>query len=172
MDFPLTRMGLQIKYLVASLSLFVVFLAFRATGQSAFFLCLVLWLIISFSFSGKEISADYTKIRDYYSVLGYRVGTWGLMPVVVGVTVKYFSALESGLPATISWGSWKNPSRRLEELVIMLSVQDSRQGTIIGRASVADLDQVLVSAQRLATTLKVPVHMYLPLHYQPADSFK
>ena len=164
MDFPLTCIGFQIKYLVASLSLCVIFLAFGATGQLAFLLCLASWLIVSFSFLGKEISADHTKIRDYYSMVGYRFGSWQQMPVVVGIIVKYFSALDSRLPASLSWGNWQNTTKRLEELVIMLSVQGARQGVIVGRASVDNLGQVREFAKRLAASLGVPVSMFLPLH--------
>lgn len=165
MDFPLTRTGLQIGYLGPSVALSVVFLFLGAPSWLAALLCLAVWLIVSFSYSGKEISADYTEIRNYYSLVGCRFGLWQPMPDVVGITVKYFSALDSAMPASMSWGSWQNSTKRLEELVIMLSVRSSRQGIIIGRASVDSRRQIQAAAQHLADALAVPLHTYGPSHF-------
>ncbi|AMR25919.1 hypothetical protein A0257_01615 [Hymenobacter psoromatis] len=161
MDFPLSRTGLRLKYLSATIPLAIILVAFGMAPWQAVLICLALWILISRGYAGKEISAEFTQVRDYYDLLGWRFGSWQKLPTIVGVTLKKFSVLQSRMPAAMSWGSWQNSTGRLEEIVIILSVQHSRQGIIIGRTSVETLDQTTEAANRLAAHFGVPVNLYL-----------
>ena len=161
MDFPLARTGFQLRYLGATIPLVFVLVALDTAPWQAVLLGLAAWLLSSRGYAGKELTTDFAQVRDYYDLLGWRFGRWQKLPVIVGVTLKRYSVLQSDRPAAMGWGSWQNATRRVEELVIMLSVQDSRQGLIVGRTAVAELTATTEAAQRLAAHLGVPLNCYL-----------
>ncbi|RYE90123.1 MAG: hypothetical protein EOO37_03675 [Cytophagaceae bacterium] len=111
-----------------------------------------------------EISKDLRRYREYYAVLGFKIGSWQLLPPVSGVTLKYFSEI-TRLQAKYNA---RSTIIRSEEIVVMLSVPGSATGIIIGRFLADNVNTAIDFAHDTATDFNVPVNMYLPPNqFQP-----
>jgi len=118
-------------------------------------------LLVSFSTTGIEFSADNKFFRKCHALFGWRVGRWQKLPIIVGVTLKYFSKFEK-TDSGDTWGIWNNTPQREEKLVVMLSVKHTAVGIILGNFSVKDVNQAGDFAHEVANRLGVPVNTYLP----------
>lgn len=118
-------------------------------------------LIASFGKVGVEFSTDFRSFREYHALFGWRIGRWQQLPIISGVTLKYFSEV---IPtdSTYSWGIWNDKPTIAKELIVMLSIQNKSTGIIIGRFSVQDTHQAVGYVQGVAKDFGVPARIYLP----------
>ena len=120
---------------------------------------------LSSLYTGLEISVDRQRSRDYWGLLSWRFGRWQPLPPVVGITLKYYATrTKAGRPSALSGGVWKPTSRRHEELVLLLSLQNRATGLIVGRCALDDVNAAIDFAHELADYFNVPVQQYLPPH--------
>lgn len=130
-------------------------------GATQIILILLLLVLAGISISGYtslEFSDDLRRFRKYYAVLRIKIGVWQPIPIVVGVTIKYFSTATKS-DSKYSWGPSTN---RVEEVIVMLSVRDASTGFIIGRFSVSDVNDAIDLAHDTAEQFQVSVNTYLP----------
>ena len=125
-------------------------------------LALVACLLIILTKEGIEFSDDHRSMRNYYSLLGWRYGSWEPLPTITGVTLKYFSELVNNTNSKYSWGVWNNTPNRNEKLIVMLSVQNRATGIILGEFSMDDVNSANSFAHDIAEEFAVPVHVFLP----------
>lgn len=169
MDFPTTTARFRLAYLLPAAGLVLGLVVFGTSGWLVGAAGLLLLAGLSSIYTGLEISDDRQRSRDYRGLLSWRFGRWRPLPPVVGITLKYYATrAKAGRPSAISWGVWKPASRRHEELVLMLSLQNRLTGLIIGRCALDDVNEAIDFAHELAEYFDVPVRQYLPPHlFQP-----
>lgn len=119
----------------------------------------LLGLVAQLGREGRELSSDNRRYRRYFDLLGWRWGRWQPLPPVVGVTLKFFTEVAKG--DSTSWGIWDTSGQRYQKLVLLLSLQDSREGLVLNEFNTDELAVTRQAAQELATRFGVPVHEYL-----------
>jgi len=93
-------------------------------------------------------------------LLGLKIGQWQALPLVVGVTLKYFSERDN-----VSLVKGTSHVIIYRRLVVMLSLHNSATGLIAGRFRVGKVELARATARQLAIRFGVPVHEYLlPKH--------
>jgi hypothetical protein len=120
------------------------------------------WLVQT----GVEVDIKRGVQRTFYSILGNSVGSWKPLPPVIGVTLKYFSAISRNATpsARNSWGIWKDSDKRNEEIIVMLSITGSSTGITLQTFPIDGLSVAVDFAQDLADQLGVPLNTYLSPH--------
>ena len=111
--------------------------------------------------AGMDFSADNRLYREYYMLFGRRFGRWQPLPVIVGVTLKYFSEVVT-VNSGNNWKVWHNGPNRIGKLVVMLSVKNTATGIILSYFSLDDVNQASDFAHEIAEKFGVPVNIFLP----------
>jgi hypothetical protein len=114
--------------------------------------------------NGLEISGDSRFYRNYFGILGWHIGRWQPLPPVVGITLKFYTEVSGGISGNGagSWGVWDSSGVRCEKLVLLLSLQSTREGLILKEFTSNELAVARHAAQEVATRFGgVPVREYL-----------
>jgi hypothetical protein len=161
MDNSTIRSRFQLRYFILSLLLIAgaIFIGFNVWGSIT--VGLVLWLIAIISYSGLEFSNGGGYMRNYYGLFGYKIGAWEKLPPITGVTIKQFSKIDDD-NSEYSAGIWGATSQRQQELIVMLSAQNSPNGIIVARFPISNTEEAIKFAQDTAEHFSVPVNNYLP----------
>lgn len=175
MDAPLSRAGLPGAYFAYAVGAFFVLATVGVPGLWSAGVGLMLCLLGVLARSGTEFRADRSAYREYGELFGQRAGRWQPLRLVVGVTLKYFSSLSGGDSTPSgrnSWGIWNANPRRTEELVLMLSLENSPTGLILARCPLGAVNATIDAAHELAEFFGgVPVHQFLPPgQFQPLEA--
>lgn len=165
MDFP----GLQPRFRFPTLLLAVGLAAVLVLYGVAIWVAGLAGLALVLGFSslgaGLEFSPNLQRYRNYFALRRWRVGRWQPLCPVVGVALKYYSSVaKSGDSDSTSKYTWKNSQGRHEELIVMLSQQQSKTGIIMAHFSLDAVNDAIDFAHELADYFQVPVNQYLPAH--------
>jgi hypothetical protein len=173
MFFPIPRANLIIS--APLLGIAVLFFTSLLGGAMwlGIFLSVLAMVVDCLGKLGIEIRNGRKAYRNCFMLFGWRVGQWQPLPSVIGITLKYFSYMEKGnsTPSgAMSWGIWNNRSQRHEELVVMLSLENSKIGLIINRFELDDVNKAIDVSHDIADFFDVPVHQFLPpTQFQPIN---
>lgn len=137
---------------VRSLAMLLILVVMLGTG-----------LLAALGREGTDLSPDNRYYRRYFGLLGLRLGRWQLLPPVVGITLKFYSEVARGNAGNgpSSWGIWDTAGVRYRKLVLLLSLQGSATGLVVGEFSTDNLEAARQAAQALAGRFGVPVREYL-----------
>lgn len=120
-------------------------------------LIIVMGLVPCLLHKGGEFDLARRSFRSFVAPVGLgalRMGSWEALPPIVGVTIKYFAKLvTSGRPGRMR-------TDNIESFIVMLSVQDSTQGIIIGEYGLHERARAEIFAQEIADHLAVPLKIY------------
>jgi len=169
MDAPLTRSALPGGYFAIPVGVFLALAMVGVPGLWNAAVGLLGCLMLSLGRSGIEFRADRTTYRKYVELFGQRAGKWQPLRPVVGITLKYFSELTSSVSGHDNWGSWTSGPQENEELVLMLSLENSSTSLILSRYPLDAVNSIIDAAHELAGFFgDVPVHQFLPpSQFQP-----
>ncbi|MDJ0365316.1 hypothetical protein QMK33_09130 [Hymenobacter sp. H14-R3] len=169
MDFPSLQPQFRFPTLLLAVGVAGVLVLYGAAVWVAGLVGLAVVLGLSSLGTGLEFSPDLQRYRQYLELRRWRVGRWQSLPLVVGITLKYYSAVskDSALGSSNKY-AWKNPKGRHQELIVMLSQQRSATGIIMAHFSLDAVNDAIDFAHELADRFQVPVNQYLPTHlFQP-----
>lgn len=117
---------------------------------------LLLGICLGFLYKGLGFDLVGKRYRVYTGIFQWRFGTWQSLPIIVGVTVKYFSEL------TTSGKSGRIRTDKIGYYVLMLSVYQSPQGIILQEFPLNQRDYVVELGEQIASAFSVPIHSFLP----------
>ena len=124
---------------------------------------LLLGVSLGFVYKGLGFDLIDKRYRIYIGFFQWRFGTWQSLPVIVGVTVKYFSELAtSGKPGRMR-------TDKVGCYILMLSVQQSSMGIILQEFPLNQQEYVMGLGEQIASAFRAPIHSFLsppqlPLH--------
>lgn len=157
MIFTLRKPELISWEAVLASAFFIVGLLCISAGSWLFgTISLVLALARGFLYTGIEFDLTHGKFRFFTALFELRMGSWESLPVITGVTVKYFSVLQT---------TGRIGLRRMdkvESFIVLLSVENSTQGIILIRYKLKHKNSAVLLANGVADYLKVPVRVVTP----------
>ena len=117
---------------------------------------LMLGFCLGFMYKGLCFDITGRRYRIYTGLFHWRFGNWQALPVIAGVTVKYFSELvTSGKPGRMR-------SDKVGYYVLMLSVHQSHQGIILQEFLLNQREYAIELGEQIASAFNVPIHTFLP----------
>ena len=108
-----------------------------------------------FLHEGIDFDLDCKRYRLYTGLYRWKIGAWKQMPIICGVTIKYFSELVTTEDDT---GLRTDKNARL---ILMLSVANSPQGIIIQQFDLTEKKHALITGARIAEALQVPLATFI-----------